>query len=33
MRESRREKVEREKHATENLNQYQQAFRERMKKY
>ena len=33
MRESRREKVEREKRATENLNQYQQAFRERMKKY
>ena len=33
MRESRREKVEREKHATENLNQYQQVFRERMKKY
>jgi NADH:ubiquinone oxidoreductase subunit 3 (subunit A) len=33
MRESRREKVECEKHATENLNQYQQAFRERMKKY
>ena len=31
MRESRREKVEREKRATENLNQYQQAFRERMK--
>ena len=33
MRESRREKVECEKHATENPNQYQQAFRERMKKY
>ena len=29
--ESRREKVEREKRAAENLNQYQQAFRERMK--
>ena len=33
IRESRREKVEREKRAAENLNQYQQAFRERMKKY
>ena len=33
VRESRREKVEREKRAAENLNQYQQAFRERMKKY
>ena len=32
IRESRREKVEREKRAAENLNQYQQAFRERMKK-
>ena len=31
IRESRREKVEREKRAAENLNQYQQAFRERMK--
>ena len=33
LRESRREKVEREKHAAENLSQYQRAFRERMKKY
>ena len=33
VRESRREKFEREKRAVENLNQYQQAFRERMKKY
>ena len=33
LRESRREKVEREKRAAENLNQYQLAFRERMKKY
>ena len=33
IRESRREKVEREKRAAENLNQYQQDFRERMKKY
>ena len=33
IRESGREKVEREKRAAENLNQYQQAFRERMKKY
>ena len=33
VRESRREKVEREKRAAENLNQYQQAFRKRMKKY
>ena len=33
IRESRREKVEREKRAAENLNQYQQAFGERMKKY
>lgn len=33
VRESQREKVEREKRAAENLNQYQQAFRERMKKY
>ena len=33
IRESRREKVEREKRAAENLNQYQQALRERMKKY
>ena len=32
LRESRREKVEREKHAAENLSQYQRAFRERMKK-
>ena len=32
IRESRRENVEREKRAAENLNQYQQAFRERMKK-
>ena len=32
VRESRREKFEREKRAAENLNQYQQAFRERMKK-
>ena len=31
IRESRCEKVEREKRALENLNQYQQAFRERMK--
>ena len=31
IRESRREKVERKKRAAENLNQYQQAFRERMK--
>ena len=31
IRESRREKVEREKRAAENLNQYQQAFRERIK--
>jgi hypothetical protein len=31
--ESRREKVEREKRAAENLNQYQLAFRKRMKKY
>jgi hypothetical protein len=29
--ESRREKFEREKRTAENLNQYQQAFRERMK--
>ena len=33
VRESRREKVEREKRAAEDLNQYQQAFRERMRKY
>ena len=33
LRESRREKVEREKRAAENLNQDQLAFRERMKKY
>lgn len=33
VRESRREKFEREKRAAENLNRYQQAFRERMKKY
>lgn len=33
VRESRREKFEREKRSAENLNQYQQAFRERMKKY
>ena len=33
LRESRREKIEREKQAAENLNQYQQAFSERMKKY
>ena len=33
VRESRREKFKREKRAAENLNQYQQAFRERMKKY
>jgi predicted transcriptional regulator len=33
MRESRREKFEREKRAAENLNRYQQAFIERMKKY
>jgi len=33
LRESRREKVEREKRAAENLNQYQLAFRKRMKKY
>ena len=33
VRESRREKFEREKRAAENLNQYQQAFGERMKKY
>jgi hypothetical protein len=32
LRESRREKVEREKHAAEKLSQYQRAFRERMKK-
>ena len=32
VRESRREKFEREKRAAENLNQYQQAFRECMKK-
>ena len=32
VRESRREKFEREKRAAENLNQYQQAFRKRMKK-
>jgi len=32
LRESRREKVERGKHAAENLSQYQRAFRERMKK-
>ena len=32
LRESRREKVEREKRAAENLNQYQLAFRKRMKK-
>ena len=31
VRESRREKFEREKRTAENLNQYQQAFRERMK--
>ena len=31
--ESRREKVEREKRAAENLNQYKLALRERMKKY
>ena len=31
IRESRREKVERKKRAAENLNQYQQAFRERIK--
>ena len=31
VRESRREKFEREKRTVENLNQYQQAFRERMK--
>ena len=31
VRESRHEKFEREKRAAENLNQYQQAFRERMK--
>ena len=31
VRESRREKFEREKLTAENLNQYQQAFRERMK--
>ena len=33
VRESQHEKFEREKRAVENLNQYQQAFRERMKKY
>ena len=33
IRESRREKVEREKRVAENLKQYQLAFRERMKKY
>ena len=33
LRESRREKVEPKKRAAENLNQYQLAFRERMKKY
>ena len=33
LRESWREKVEREKRVAENLNQYQLAFRERMKKY
>ena len=33
MRESRHEKMKREKIAAENLNQYQQAFRQRMKKY
>jgi len=33
LRESRREKIEREKRAAENLNQYQKAFRERMRKY
>ena len=33
IRESRREKVEREKRAAENLDQYQQAFRERIMKY
>lgn len=33
VRESRREKFEREKRAAENLNRYQQVFRERMKKY
>ena len=31
VRESRREKLEREKRTAENLNQYQQVFRERMK--
>jgi len=31
VRKSRREKFEREKRTAENLNQYQQAFRERMK--
>ena len=33
VRESRCEKFEREKRAAENLNRYQQAFKERMKKY
>ena len=33
LRECQSEKVEREKRAVENLNQYQLAFRERMKKY
>ena len=33
LRESWREKVEREKRVAENLKQYQLAFRERMKKY
>ena len=33
LRESWRENVEREKRVAENLNQYQLAFRERMKKY
>ena len=33
VRESRRERIEREKQAIQNLNKYQQAFRQRMKKY
>ena len=33
LRESWREKVEREKRVAENLKQYQLAFRQRMKKY